>query len=956
MGELAARQAALELHFGDLAAKRRDGAVFALEHGLDQEERATLRREVHSACSRQRPRDEHWLVWTVYAAEVGYDYAGREYWQTFEKQTDGWAQHGSRHWIRDCFRRFAAAFRGFAPTGSWAEHFSIICWPIVHAVLPRDMQARIARMLYDVRRSFTADTLSDPHALGSLIAARGWLGLSRLEQLADEVEVIGRIALALLFRDSEYASVSFLPPTIDRIADDLAQHRHAREWLVDAQSRAGSIALKGLRAPSKSPDPAPVHPTTPQEARRVLDELGVQPNVSLAPGVDGWLVMLGLPNLAPLLARFPELRDYLTRTRPTVLGTSGEPLARQRVLQGNERIRLRTWPASDEVLLSFEDAPPLLRVVLSAECLLRPGPSWLFRIGSDGVAYELRGRVVRPGQSYILLTNTPELPAALDLSSEALACDAICAYRLHVPEIASDAYIEALAGLNLAVARTILVRPAGLAAANWDGTGYGEWLAGERPCVAVNADHDVAQLLCRISGMAELAIPGELFRNEPAVFLEFTDLAVGAHIAEFELHALDGRVSRGEIELLVRDRRPWAPGLTHDGALTVVLDPPAPTLEELWADRATLDIHGPVGHSVECHVRFWKRPGRNTEFEKQLPSLKLPVTRRQWSAFFRRWCRMRPEHQNAYDASDGITVNFVAPGVGRFELSAEREFLPLRWMVRHKGQRYLLRLQDDRGVEEPPSVVHYAFDTPAVSNAFSPREFIGDWRGADGGLYVAVDGDRSKSVIVAPRGFQLTGSRRELRVEPVRGDVDAIIDLLGKIELWSRARQVGSEFSLMLARPSVHALVRALFGALVGQSWADREDGSLHELRRLIEHHDLGRRLSDDWSEYAKMLPHRRVARFEETLTQTLGISAKRKQRDEPRERVAEVALRFASDPGGVRAWAKSTKRLRGMVNLLLHSQEAARASRYLVLVMAHHLAQDDLAEQGLLYPGWEWS
>jgi hypothetical protein len=67
MGELAARQAALELHFGDLAAQRPGGTVFALEHGLDLEERAELCREVHSSCLRQRPRDEHWLVWTVYA-------------------------------------------------------------------------------------------------------------------------------------------------------------------------------------------------------------------------------------------------------------------------------------------------------------------------------------------------------------------------------------------------------------------------------------------------------------------------------------------------------------------------------------------------------------------------------------------------------------------------------------------------------------------------------------------------------------------------------------------------------------------------------------------------------------------------------------------------------------------------------------------------------------------------
>ena len=257
MGDLAAKQSELEHHFGELAAKRTGGRVFVLEHGLDERQRAALQRQLQSYCVRWRPCGDHWLVWTVYAAEIGYDYAGREYWQTFEKHTQGWQQNGSRHWIRDCFQRFAATFNGFTPTGSWAEHFSIICWPIVHAISPRDMQARIARILFEVRRSFTADTLSDPRVLGSLIATRGWLGLSRLEQLADDPDVIGSIAQALLFREREHANLPFLRSTIDRIAADLAQHRQAREWLRDAQSRAGSIALKGLRPPAQPAAPIP---------------------------------------------------------------------------------------------------------------------------------------------------------------------------------------------------------------------------------------------------------------------------------------------------------------------------------------------------------------------------------------------------------------------------------------------------------------------------------------------------------------------------------------------------------------------------------------------------------------------------------------------------------------------------------------------------------------------------
>jgi hypothetical protein len=35
----------------------------------------------------------------VYAAEIGYNYAGEEYWQTFASSTPGWAESGNHQYI-----------------------------------------------------------------------------------------------------------------------------------------------------------------------------------------------------------------------------------------------------------------------------------------------------------------------------------------------------------------------------------------------------------------------------------------------------------------------------------------------------------------------------------------------------------------------------------------------------------------------------------------------------------------------------------------------------------------------------------------------------------------------------------------------------------------------------------------------------------------------------------------
>ena len=60
------------------------------------------------------------------------------------------------------FRKFRQIYNGVVPSGPWAKHFSIIAWPITHAVLPRYLQQQFARALYDLRFMLLQLTLSSP--------------------------------------------------------------------------------------------------------------------------------------------------------------------------------------------------------------------------------------------------------------------------------------------------------------------------------------------------------------------------------------------------------------------------------------------------------------------------------------------------------------------------------------------------------------------------------------------------------------------------------------------------------------------------------------------------------------------------------------------------------------------------------------------------------------------------
>src|SRR5580704_3231896 len=135
-------QERLTEHFRSLQERigERQRPIFALEHNLDEDELNNLRESLREHVRWTGPASGHWLVWAVFAAEVGYKFAGDQYWQTFASELPGWSAHEDRYFIRDAFLWFRKHYNGAKPSGPWASNFTIICWPIAHAILPKDLQ------------------------------------------------------------------------------------------------------------------------------------------------------------------------------------------------------------------------------------------------------------------------------------------------------------------------------------------------------------------------------------------------------------------------------------------------------------------------------------------------------------------------------------------------------------------------------------------------------------------------------------------------------------------------------------------------------------------------------------------------------------------------------------------------------------------------------------------------
>ncbi len=984
--ELRDWQAHLEKHFRELREDRStiafDQPIFGLEHGLDYNELEDLFSAVRRHIMRDTPSREHRLAWIVYATEIGYLYAGDEYWLTFEKGTPGWVPNRDRAWLRRCFLWFHEQFGGAKPSGRWAEHFSIICWPITHAVLPQDLQRQLARILFDLRHSFSADLFESPSSLGRFIAAQSWNTTTRFQNLAGETELIGQIATALLLQ-GEFGTAKLLyPATLLRIGKDLDRERGAREWLRSARRIANERAqIRGLIFGRRQPAPTQI---SPENARAEVVALGIEPQLILRPKDalgTSWTVWLKIPDLSHLLVRFPNLRDILTGARSVVAGSSGRPIARGGFLHGVQQKELIRWPRSDEVLLQFERTDSQLEYLLRTECMLRPGPMWLFRIASDGLAYESRSLRVRPDEHYII-TNTADPIESTFAQLIDINCEGVHAARIELPVGLTGEWEEALRGLGLSQSKKIEVWPAGLAAVVWDGEGHGEWLASEQPCLAIRSDHHIDTLIVSIdeSSFPPLELtpvpPGEV------IFVELPSLPVGLHVVRVFTRRLTlGEVERlGDLDVIMRIRgaRPWSPGVSPHGPLIVNMDPPSPTLEQLWEGQVEFSLQGPSGRQVRCSASLFETNNENPSITRQLPPVLLPVKPPAWRQHFSKHFRESQEIQNAYDTARVCKLEFKADDLGAFRVQCEREFKPVRWVIRRDKARYTVRLLDDSGDPAPPSVYHYTFDTPSVEEQLGHASVC--QVPTRGGLYVAIRDGSAASVIMPPEGrvHGLAGLRFEPLINEVDHSPEAVIQLIRIAELWGHARVSGNLLSSLRQRAILLALTRQVFSVLGGKEWqraelsfVDSEEG-LSKLKRAVstrrEEAGLAAALALDHASLATTTCGERVQRlsslsklflslpsFRSTKIVFTGSSFIRRRPEHSADSLnwlCELGLRLASDLANVGSWAGDG--FQAGIERLLQQTTLARAARFLVLSIDHHLYSN--TAPGQLYSGWEWA
>lgn len=966
-------------HFSALHASRPDGRpVFALEHGLSADDQDHLARAVHDRVRSGALTTADRLPLVVYSAEMGYSFDGLEFWGSFADATPGWSMLWTvdrrRRWIRDAFHHFAKAFGGATPGGPWARKFSLIAWPITHAILPLDLQRHLVRVLGQ-RLQLQASDLTDPLRLGERIQAEAGGASRRFVAFAQQTAFAGQIALAIL-EDDDQAAAYLDPATVRRFVADI-QRRRAESALLDAARESARIHLRGLRSgASPDADTAPRLPGDPTPR-----SLGLAVDLDVRPRQDGtWSVGLSLPGLHPLVAYRPAFREALETSYLTVNG-SDDDLPPGTLLYGRRRVTLDRWPDPSKPLLDLESDDARLCGLL-AELALTQADVWLFRVQTDGTTREVSGRHVRPGETYVVLRPSDEaidLPGGISLR---LACDGATATLAEIPEAPDAALRSTLRACGIEVASAIEVWPAGPPPASWDGAGTVEWLSGSPTVVGLATDAPVVELSLSLDGGPPWSL-GALAPGRPA-FVSLGALPVGTHHLDAEAlvdDGADGAVAQGRLEIRVRDRSPWTASASEAAPLHVRVSPPQPDLDELWAGDVAVEAWGPPGAALRVRVDFLKtadapafasRPATGKPPDK----LPLPLTVDAWRAYVARYLAADEAAGTLAEQASLVRIHLDGRELGSTVIDVERHQRALRWTV--AGQH--AQLLDDRGLDESDEAATAVVFRPA--RPLHPEPLVTDEALAGltlplGGLVVAQSAGDSVSSLVLPHVDRSQGLAALRVFEPecdlgtLRRTPADLQRLLAAAALWGNAQHaVTSLVGSSLRRHVLCCVAGHLAHVLAGPNWARDEDRArqgprmrLDELAHSVPPKGergawqgrLGRladadttrsrvQAFDDLAIWLRWLPGTYVG------TRLAADAAQRRALGPDHSAwTAEFALRLASAPHTLPAWAGP--HLEAALELVLDETHLYRAARYAVVASASDAPTESLS----LYPTWTW-
>lgn len=941
-----------ESHYDDLHKQRaKDIApVFVFEHGLDSKKLTELKQSIHESLTACSPNEKHWLPWIVYATEIGYEFDGHEYWYSFQEKTRNWHIYGNRPFIRDGFNKFVKSFGGYKPSGDWAKHFNIICYPITHAILPRDLQRQLARVLYDLRFHFNRSFLQSTEQLGNTILSRSEGTTKRFQRFSQNTELTGLIARELLSQNEKESENIILSSTLKRIVENLRSQRDAGSWLDEARDKAHFASNDRFSRNTRSRVESDKSPL-----------IRLEPKFLLRPTSEkGWDLYVDIPDLLPLAQQSTEFNDFLTESRPRINGSFyDKPLARGRLVSyGVVREKLKAVPDHKQPLLLFRrEKPPALDKFFKEDFQLELTEYLLFKVHRDGIAYRQKSKFLSPSNRYLILSQKPISLVPL-IFKQMVSGEDMHLYLINLPKTISNKEEDFLANLGFDIKSGINITPVGTPPATWDEEAYIEFLADESPCLAIEIVQEVESLKLEF-GDNRLEIPNPNIKKP--IFVNLPYLPVGS----YEFSVSGKRHNRNDYEILgsseidIREPRSRQASTTSQNALLLFTDPFKPTFEELFAGKVSFDFWTPPDTVVTIYLILLSKQNHNNQLlKKKLITVSLPNDSHKLNTnIFEALqdTQIRGKSEDAYSC----LLEFETGELGTVPVTFEREFLPLKWNAKADNKNQIfLRLSDYSDSDEKKSVSKYDFLFPdrKIVVPYEEVHDLGFPIPANGGLYLA-EAPQIKLGIIVLRQLEKSYFKSFTDLRQDDGFIpkfskytrtsESLSELLNLYTIWSTSASAGSVIRKTDINVVLNGLVLEIISLIDDNcSWRRAEvqyctgkNTNPFYLSKVISFkHSLSEKLAKicavpqafSTDEWISNLVFALGDEVPEVRTRVQKIGQISRIKITSREWFAEFALRLCSRPETLQMWADKRYEL-GLEKMLAHPT-LVRAARYVVL------------------------
>lgn len=818
----------LEQHFRELARERAPLGypVYAFEHNLDDANVDTLCSALCDDLSRtRRPNRAHWLLWTTIAAEVGYTYDGEEYWDSFKAFVPAWIDTiPNRERIRDWFEHFATTFNGFQPDGRWADHFSIIAWPITHSILPQYLQSHFARHLYDLRHELAARHGAKVEQLGALLENRYDGYSSRFEHFLQHTALTARLVLALRDEDVPETVTPIFRPTLARIVRDLEQKGSSRGYLHDARRILRDARLRarqGLVGSASGPtEPrARQAETTPPVGLKLLARKTAE---------DAWAIGLALPNFAALASQEGMEPGELDRARCNFFDQPDIWMPGRALHSYSDKSRwLAAMPASlASAILAFQSSTPALgRVAGQLKVLSRP--PWLLRVHGDGIARQVLGNHTRTKEEYLIVTTSPLATATcepLSLEEQGSRTVGVHVYRLVVPVQVTAGFLTALQTLALGYSLRAHVNVFGLVPRWEEANACSAWLPAEEIILRLTADFPVTEFGVSIDGEEPTRLAASA---DQEVIASLGTLEIGRHVIEVTAKAKDARnlpqIAPERLIVQVRAPAPWRTAEESNAGLRAVMEPPDATFEDVVEKRATFALHGPDNRTATVAARLYAPSGAITEVS-ELGRITLPSTEAAIAQLVEKLSH--DPLSDKIQSAARIDLSFTVDELGVVSISFRQQVAPLRWKIAKNHGETVLRLINETAESANIALSSYDLVAPDARREADTESYLaGKKLEAPGALFVArLDGKPFAAFASVPPSGRLSDFS-SLRVNAALAAPGTsprnIPRLLALLRIWRPALPLGSLAALR--KTDVLDLFEAQIELLAcGKPWADK--------------------------------------------------------------------------------------------------------------------------------------